>query len=125
MGANHIEVETRVQLVMKTRRAIMITPGKLSLVILINPNWMCDCPGVSDIEIDSTYLITGFVRHTHTNKNGYELRINQNSIVKPWQENIVDDMESDMKNHNNKEAVYHGLRFVPSLIVYRFYYANS
>ena len=119
MGANHVLVEAMVQLVMKSRRAIMITPGKLSLVIRLDRNWMCNCPGASDIEVDNTYLITGFVRHAHTNRNAYELRINQNSIIKPWKENIVDDMDK------NKEAVYHGLKFIPKLTLYRNYYANS
>ena len=114
MEANYVAVEVMVQLVMKSTR--MVTPGKLLLTVQIDRNWMCDCPGVSDFHIGETYIITGFMRHVKRKlkKSGYEVRVNHNSIVKPWREGILDKIVK-------KEKEYHGLKFVPSLNVYKAY----
>lgn len=107
---NFVAVETMVRLVMK-RRMREVTPGKLRLTVRIDRGWMCNCPGPDDLHINETYLITGFVKHTKRNKPGYELRVNHNSIVAPWSEDILDDMVK-------KRQEYHGLRFKPNLNQY-------
>ena len=106
---NFVAVEVMVQLVMKSTRTA--TPGKLRLTVRLDRDWMCDCPGADDFHIGETYLITGFVRHAKR-KSGYEVRVNHNSIVVPWSEDILDDMVK-------KKKEYQGLRFVPSLDTYR------
>lgn len=108
---NFVVVETKVHLVMK-RRMREVTAGKLRLTVQIDNGWMCGCPGPDDFNIDETYLITGFVKHTKRNKQGYELRVNHNSKVAPWSEDILEDMLK-------KKKEYRGLKFKPNLNQYR------
>lgn len=115
MGVDHVAVVTMVQLVMKSTHTFL-TPGKLELAVPLDPDWMCKCPGVDDFHIGDSYLITGKVQKRKASKSKHILKVYHDSLVVPWNEKILDDME-----HNKTQ--YHRLTFRPTLPVYKKYFS--
>ena len=111
LGVNRVAVVTIVYLVMKSMQ-IFVTPGKLTVGVPLDPDWMCDCPGVYDFRIGSDLLITGIVEKKPVIQPGYIMKVYHGSLVKSWNEKILDDM---VKN----KAEYNGLKFLPSLSLYK------
>lgn len=105
-----------VQLVMKSIKRYL-TPGRLLIAIPLNPDWMCDCPGVENITIGDNYLITGVVQPDKIiQPPGYVLKVYHESLITPWKETILDDMV-------NNKTEYPKLKFLPHLKVYRTFFA--
>ena len=113
VGVYYVELNTIVRLVMKSTRGFL-TPGRLRLVIPLDPDWQCDCPGVYEAILGETYFITGVVESVTTSliPVGYVLKVDHKSLITPWKETIVEDMVK------NKEA-YPRLTLRPSWHVYK------
>lgn len=116
-GVDYVAVEIMVQLVMKSTRTYL-TPGKLVIAVPLDPDWMCDCPGVDHFQIGDSYLITGFVKQTKSSKSGYVLKVYHRSLVMLWNE---EEILGDMVNNRTE---YHNLKFLPRLKVYKTFFSN-
>lgn len=91
---------------------LYITPGRLDLAVRYEPDWECDCPGTDELKKKEIYFITGVLHNEHGRRY---LRVSHKTLVKPWSEKILNDME------NNRTA-YPELIFRPSLSRYRSHY---
>ena len=114
LNVEYIAIKVMVQLVMKNTHKYL-TPGNLDLVVPLR-DWMCECPGADELRVNENYLITGKVHKSEKLKsNKLVLRVNHHSLVRPWKEEILLDMEE-----NGNE--YHKLKFRPNLRVYYKYF---
>lgn len=116
MGINHVGVVIVVQLVMKSINTF-ITPGKLVIAIPLDPNWMCNCPGVEQFKIGNSYLVTGKVVAKKSSRSGYILQVDHSSLVIPWYEGLLDDMVEN-------ETKYDKLKFRPSYTLYKILFSS-
>lgn len=107
MGVDYVAVEAMVQLVMKSTHT-HVTPGKLTIAVPLDPDWMCNCPGVNDLQVGKSYLITGKV-------NSEKHVVCHQDLVTHCDDKILEDMEKHKKK-------YHRLKFMPSLSIYRNYF---
>ena len=112
---DYVGLVIKVQLVMKSIN-IFLTPGKRVLAVPLDPDWMCGCPGVKNLQIGETYLITGRMQRA-SNRSGYILEVNHKSLVIPWYEELLDDMEQN-------KSQYQDLIFRPSLTQYKKFFRS-
>jgi len=116
LGINHVGVVIVVQLVMKSINTFL-TPGKLVIAVPLDPNWMCDCPGVEQFKVGDSYLITGTVEPKKSNRSGYILQVDHKSLVIPWNEGLLDDMVENHKKYNK-------LKLRPSYTLYKILFTS-
>ena len=112
---NYVTIEVMVPLVMKHTHKFL-TPGKLTLVVPMD-DWMCECPGAYELEEGESYLITGKVHKENPSKSDTVLRVNHHSLVRPWENKILLDMEEN-------RSEYHKLNFRPNLRMYKNYFPD-